>query len=310
MKIPNYFRRQLSSIRHEGGLPVGSGLRQTGRAGAISPKTAREAFTLIEMLVVIAIMALLASLLTPAVRSGLDRAAMTSCASNMRQIGAGMLQFATENQGKLPPGGARNVEGRWTKHVGPYLGGDPTERLDSGDYVNLKALRCPAHRGPVNSPVFGRLPMASYAVVGIGSGNAAQAYIHNEMNRCNPSWQRPRVFLSYSGGDSTVIPDMRPLAMIPKPAGTVMMTELASDYNTQHFGTMLTNIEFQLDPTSNGSQTNLGNANNSTLTLHKGKVNYLFADGHVSAYQVYDPLLIGDGNTYFPLGMWTLCPKD
>ncbi|MCC5849895.1 MAG: prepilin-type N-terminal cleavage/methylation domain-containing protein [Verrucomicrobia bacterium] len=61
-----------------------------------------KGFTLIEMLVVIAILALLISIITPTVNSALHRARTVSCASNMRQISAGMLEYTIANEGRLP----------------------------------------------------------------------------------------------------------------------------------------------------------------------------------------------------------------
>ncbi|MCC5849903.1 MAG: type II secretion system protein [Verrucomicrobia bacterium] len=64
-------------------------------------KNAASAFTLIEMLVVIAILALLISIITPTVSRTLDRARTISCLSNMRQAAAAILQYASENEGRL-----------------------------------------------------------------------------------------------------------------------------------------------------------------------------------------------------------------
>lgn len=66
-------------------------------------KTTRTpAFTLIELLIVIAIIAILAALLVPAVKGGLKSAAMTSDMNNLRQVGAGIAAFAADNDGRLP----------------------------------------------------------------------------------------------------------------------------------------------------------------------------------------------------------------
>src|SRR4051812_40628836 len=65
----------------------------------------RRAFTLIELLVVVAIIALLIALLLPALSRARDHAKTVACASNERQIGQAVLQYAMERNDRAPGGG-------------------------------------------------------------------------------------------------------------------------------------------------------------------------------------------------------------
>ena len=64
----------------------------------------RKAFTLVELLVVIGIIAMLISILLPALNKARAAAQATMCASNLRQIGTSLAFYTQEFKGALPPG--------------------------------------------------------------------------------------------------------------------------------------------------------------------------------------------------------------
>ncbi len=66
------------------------------------PEIAR-AFTLVELLVVTAIIAILAALLLPAVTRAKVQAQAISCLGNLRQLQAGWLMYVHDNHDALPP---------------------------------------------------------------------------------------------------------------------------------------------------------------------------------------------------------------
>ena len=65
-------------------------------------KDSNRAFTLIEMLVVVAIILLLAALITPMVNRGIVRAHRVTCASNLRQIGIAINGYMIDSMGLYP----------------------------------------------------------------------------------------------------------------------------------------------------------------------------------------------------------------
>ncbi len=120
----------------------------------------RHGFTLIELLVVISIIAILASMLLPAVGMIRDMAQQTKCASNLRQFGLANLTFTTENEGMILPRNFDNPANgnffdTWWQHPGFMEAVDaqpidywltPTSASNVIHYrpSNSKAVLCPS----------------------------------------------------------------------------------------------------------------------------------------------------------------------
>ncbi len=87
----------------------------------------RKGFTLIELLVVIAIIAILAAILFPAFARARENARRTSCQSNLKQIGLGMLQYTQDYDEKFMNGEALRydlqpgVTSSWDLIIQPYV---------------------------------------------------------------------------------------------------------------------------------------------------------------------------------------------
>ncbi len=113
----------------------------------------RGAFTLIELLTVIAIIGILAAILIPVVGAVRESARASQCTSNMRQIGQGLLMYVSDNDGFAPPGrddlrheaagggGATSLASTYFYVVWPYV------------YDSLSTLRVPDNTVTSNSAV-------------------------------------------------------------------------------------------------------------------------------------------------------------
>ena len=102
-------------------------------------------FTLIELLVVIAIIAILAAILFPVFARARENARRSSCQSNLKQIGLGVLQYVQDYDERYPlavvHGGGFSLPFGWADAVQPYL-------------KSTQIYQCPSEpNGPTDDPL-------------------------------------------------------------------------------------------------------------------------------------------------------------
>ena len=88
------------------------------------PRRAQSGFTLIELLVVIAIIAILAAILFPVFARARENARRTSCLSNMKQLGLGIMQYTQDYDERFPAGLANGNNWKgigWAGMINPYV---------------------------------------------------------------------------------------------------------------------------------------------------------------------------------------------
>jgi prepilin-type N-terminal cleavage/methylation domain-containing protein len=135
-------------------------------------------FTAVELLVVVAIVAILIALLLPAVQQAREAARRTQCKNNMRQFGFAMHNYYDSNS-LLPPGWiakdwkpATGACWGWGTSILPYIDQAPLYNKVNfnrppavGDLTQemISVYRCPADISPDTNAVRGKFGTSNYA---------------------------------------------------------------------------------------------------------------------------------------------------
>lgn len=156
-----------------------------------SPRISRNgrswvcAFTLVELLAVIAIVGVLAAIIIGTVAKARESARRTQSVSNMRQLSLAMLLFANDRKTRQLPSSANTVAGissqtTWDVALLPYMGADPaeltyssTQGLTGGLTSMLSMFYCPLDSRPFEPNAAGAYPRSysiSPVVINLGGG--------------------------------------------------------------------------------------------------------------------------------------------
>ena len=110
----------------------------------------RPAFTLVELLVVIGIIAVLIGILMPALNRAREQGRQVTCLSNLRQLGLAFSMYANENKDRFPRAAPQGSQGGLPPLPHDWIhwnwGRDPNQSaiaLHMGGFV-AEAFRCPS----------------------------------------------------------------------------------------------------------------------------------------------------------------------
>lgn len=118
-----------------------------GNVGAKAGNDSKQGFTLIELLVVVSIIALLVSILLPALGQARKQAQRTICGVGQKQIGIGIEIFTSESNGLMPV----LLERHWGSGAVVGLAGNGRGRTWAGiikdqSKIDMQLFRCPSDK--------------------------------------------------------------------------------------------------------------------------------------------------------------------
>jgi prepilin-type N-terminal cleavage/methylation domain-containing protein/prepilin-type processing-associated H-X9-DG protein len=158
---------------------------------------AQRAFSLIELLVVISIIAILASLLLSALVSAKARSRQAACINNLHQIGLGFTGFAVDHEGKYPMDVPERLGGS-SEYTSSFLITNTPFSRDfhhfvalSNEVPNVRIMVCPAdrkRRPAENYQTFSNTNLSYWANT-CAVPHATLASLAGDWNAFNPSNQ-------------------------------------------------------------------------------------------------------------------------
>lgn len=264
----------------------------------------RTKFTLVELLTVISVIAILTSLLLPALNSAREKANAIVCSGNLKQTGTGLMMYCNDNDDYLP----NLLQGQdvmFTDSIARYVNSPYVVRSvftgtgDYGYFVNYTS----EHYIYSAKSVF-VCPTAASRLIEPFSGAPASLFISNySVTRCDDSapgtGHSPYAWWQFKG-QTNEKPNGRRLNGIK---GKVIVGE-------QRYQTSVSSMTKQVNKTRQGSIYCWSPAYPANNAWASGNVhndglggNWLYKDGHVSLHRFNTQIIHRSGSSEYFMGL-------
>lgn len=257
-------------------------------------RTRRSAFTLVELLVVIGIIALLIAILLPALARAREQANTVKCQSNIKQLCTALVMYAGEHKGKFPPNinangfssGHPATEQVWfhQDRIGRYL---PKTIVTGTGNVATPVMICPSITDPRAQRTYGMNIWASsasdqgvYNKTPTPRGSATSAYAPNPPFRAT-------MFQGGKGSSSIILTSEKWVSVDGGSLGIFANPTIGfqGDKPGQRFleipgynaGGLANGATTEIDYTRHRQKKDQG----KPITKAEGRINIGFVDGHV-----------------------------
>ncbi len=256
----------------------------------------RRAFTLVELLVVIGIIAVLMGILMPVLNKVRKQAVRTQCVTNLRTLGSGYFIYANDNRGMSCPG---RLPADWAKHSVYFLGDGDQYRPRWYELMGVAMKKYPTKKFNVNQDDSWTIENPLFLCPSVPERNNSRNYCYgynyqflgNARRKPNGEWINFPVKVGGINAASTVMALDCLGTAAGKPLG--QRTGYYPDGVKDEYA--ICNKGWCVDPprltaTSDYAdpQHRLPVHRSGPDARHEGKVNVAFCDGHVDSLAVQD----------------------